>query len=405
MPAILLGGHMNALSAARSLWKMGVAVDVFDDASSDVHIRRSRACRRHFTLDTNRDVAEQWMSWLLKDCEPSVVIPCSDDGLELIARHRRELESAGHRPTEANDEVVLALLDKSTTYDLARRAGIPSPRTITLTTRADFAMLDDFLFPCAIKPVRSHDFSRRFRPLAKGSFVQSRSEAMQISGPIVDENMPMLLTEVVEGTDECCSYFSYLDADGAPLTHFTKRKLRQYPTRFGLGTYHLTKWDADVAQLGLRFFQAIGLRGIGNVEFKRDVRDGVLKLIESNPRLINANEVVRVAGIDFVRLAYTRVAGLPPPPLDSFKDDIGLWFPIDDIRALRCYQRDGELSISAWARSLMRKQCAPQFNLADPLPSVFSATQRLGRLTRRASPGSVSGRRPDADPYSASSPA
>jgi D-aspartate ligase len=89
--------------------------------------------------------------------------------------------------------------------------------------------------------------------------------------PILDAGHPMLVTEYVPGPDDQYrSYYTYLDHEGEPLVHFTKRKLRQYPTHFGLGSYHLTEWNPEVAELGLRFARGAGLRGLVNVEFKRD---------------------------------------------------------------------------------------------------------------------------------------
>jgi hypothetical protein len=43
------------------------------------------------------------MTWLLNESAPAVLLACSDEGVELIARRRGELEAAGHRPWEAND--------------------------------------------------------------------------------------------------------------------------------------------------------------------------------------------------------------------------------------------------------------------------------------------------------------
>jgi D-aspartate ligase len=383
MPVVLAGGAANALSAARTLWRMGVPVDVLDDGVSASTVRFSRACRHVFDAPRDVNVVTGWRDQLLRECRPSVVLPCSDHGLELLARHRAELEGAGHRPIEAADDVVLALLDKATTYELARDLDVPAPRTLTLSGRSDLDALDDFLFPCAVKPVNSHVYARRFRPRAKGALVRDRNEVAAVTAPALDEGIPMLVTEVVEGTDECCSYYTYLTPEGVPLTHFTKLKLRQYPTRFGLGTYHITKWNEEVAELGLRFFKGLGLQGIGNVEFKRDARDGVLKIIESNPRITNANELVRAAGIDFVRLAYCRVVGRPLPSVDSFRDDLGLWFPLDDLRALREYRADGELTTVAWARTLLRQQVRPELDWADPLPSFATLAGRSRRFARR----------------------
>lgn len=394
---------MNALSVARTLWRQGVPVDVLAGSFAGSPVEHSRACRSYIHPAEGQDPTEAWLGWLTSSAEPSVVLPCGDEGLELVARHRMTLEAVGHRPIEAADEVLLAMLDKARTYELAREIGVPAPQTRTIRARRDLDNLGDFAFPCAVKPVNSHVFSRRFQPFAKGARVHSLDHGRRLIGPIVDQGEAMLLTEVVDGTDECCSYYSYLDADGEPLTHFTKRKLRVYPTHFGLGTYHMTKWQPEVAELGLRFFQGVGLRGLGNVEFKRDVRDGQLKLIECNPRFTHANEQVRFAGIDFARLAYARLAGapLPPlPPLGTFREDVGFWFPIDDLRALRQYRRDGELTPTSWLKTLCHVQCPPVFHWSDPVPSARNGGQRAAALARRAwRKGPNDGLRPTADPY------
>ena len=43
--------------------------------------------------------------------------------------------------------------------------------------------------------------------------------------------------------------------------------------------------DPELVELGLRSFRAIGYRGVGSIEFKRDDRDGRLKMIELDLRL------------------------------------------------------------------------------------------------------------------------
>ena len=87
------------------------------------------------------------------------------------------------------------------------------------------------------------------------------------------------------GDDRHCSYYTYIDETGNPLFHFTKRLLRRHRANEGGATYHITDWNPEVAEKGLRLLQHVGLRGLGNVEFKRDPRDGELKLIEVNARL------------------------------------------------------------------------------------------------------------------------
>jgi predicted ATP-grasp superfamily ATP-dependent carboligase len=383
IPAVLLGGAVNALSVARSLWRAGVAVDVLADGRSNAIAPHSRACRRYVRPSDTSAFAEEWMTWLQNESSPAVLLPCSDEGVEFIARRRASLEAMGHLPVEADGEALLAMLDKARAYELARALGVPAPRTVTVTALADLGELD-FPYPCGIKPVHSHRFARDFSADAKGVTVSSLDHARRILEPILEAGHPMLVTEYVPGPDDQYrSYYTYLDHDGEPLAHFTKRKLRQYPTHFGLGSYHLTEWSPEVAELGLRFARGVGLRGLVNVEFKRDGRDGLLKLIECNPRFTAANEQVRAAGIDFALIAYNTRVGSPIPAAKSFRDGLGLWLVVDDVRAFRDYRERGELTTRAWLKTLIHRQAPLMFSWSDPKPSLMVWLARARAFVRK----------------------
>ena len=382
--AVLLGGETIAVSAARSLAPAGVPVYALGDPVDPV--QRSRHCARFVDVGSGDGVQDRYLRWLVEEAPAgAVVIPCDDDGIELIARSRAVLEEHGLRPVEADDGALLAILDKERTYELCREHGIPCPRTARLESRGDAERAAaEFDYPCALKPRESHVFAQHFGILAKAVRVHSPEELVEQYERTAELGISMLCTEIVPGRDDAlCSYYSYLDEAGEPLYHFTKRKLRQYPPEFGLGSLQRTTWDPDLAELGLRFFQGIGLRGIGNVEFKRDSRDGVPKLIECNARLTAANEQVRLAGLDIPLLAYSRVAGGPGPELGSYTVGLSLWHPIEDLRALRQYRRRGEWSVWSWLRSLTGRVRFPLWRLDDPGPTIHSFQTKLRRRGRR----------------------
>ena len=145
----------------------------------------------------------------------------------------------------------------------------------------------------------------------------------------------MLLTEMVPGPDRYQSAYAYIDHDGRVLFSFSKQKLRQWPVRFGGGCYHLTDHDPEVIELALRFLRGAGVRGLANVEFKRDYRDGHLKLIECNHRMTEGDRPHLHAGLDLPMFLYTRVVGLPEPAMDSYRQGLALWYPFYDFRAAR----------------------------------------------------------------------
>jgi D-aspartate ligase len=383
-PAVLLGGENIAVSAARSLSRLGARVHALGDASEPV--RASRHCHEFVDVGARKGVADRYLEWLSSDGpRGGAVLPCDDDGLEMIARNRAQLVDWGYSPIEADDEVLLAMLDKDRTYELSRKAGVPTPRTATVRTYEEaVAAADEFSYPCALKPLSSHAFAQHFGILKKVLLVDDREELLREFERTLAVGVEMLVTEIVPGgDDQYFSYYSYLDDKGEPLYHFCKRKLRQWPVHFGLTTYHLTIWDERVAELGLKFFRGVGLRGVGNVEFKLDPRDREYKIIECNHRFTAASDLVRHAGIDMPVIAYKRALGMPVEPVRGYRVGARMWHPVEDLRSLRGYRQEGSLTTGAYLKSLMHRQHFPLLSLDDPGPSLASIGVKVRRQGRK----------------------
>jgi D-aspartate ligase len=266
------------------------------------------------------------------------------------------------------------MLDKERTYELARSIGIPAPRTVQICLEDELpGSLGELSFPIALKPRRSHLFARHFGLTQKVFVAADRRQLADHTERLRALGIELLGCEIIPGPDDAYySYYSFIDDGGEPLLHLTKHKLRQYPPGFGLATYHEIDRDPEVAELGLRFFKGVGLRGLGNVEFKRDARDDRLVLIECNPRFTAGQEIVRHAGIDLALLAYNRLAGKPLPPLDGYRAGVRMLHPVEDLRGALELRRRGRLGLRSWAASLLHKQHFPLFSWRDPRPSLHS---------------------------------
>jgi D-aspartate ligase len=399
-PAVLLGGGNIALSAARNLAAAGVAVYALGHATDLVRWSR---CRSAFIdVGAGKGVQERYLEWLERRVAPgAVVLPCDDESLELVALRRARLVALDYRPIEANDDVLLAMLDKERTYAIARKAGIPAPRTVRIGSDADVERaLAQISLPCALKPIHSHKFAQHFGAHRKLIRIREPADLERGLTAMRALEIEMLATEIIPGRDdEHVSYYSYLDERGQPLFHFTKQKVRQFPVAFGLACYQVTRWRPDAAQLGLKFFQAAGLRGVGNVEFKRDQRDGRLTLMECNHRFTAADMQVKAAGIDIPLLTYRRAAGQRAPRFDHFREGIWLWHFVEDLRALGAYRREGEWTTVGWARSLLHRQRFPVWRADDPLPSAVAAARHVRDAVRRVARGPRASRWHGGDPW------
>jgi len=381
-PAVLLGGNANAISVARSLARRGVEVIAYGNQHG--HVRYSRAVERYVDVGGGPGIGDRWLTRLLERRHGAVLLPCDDDALELLATHRAPLAAAGYQPFEADDAVVLAMLDKATTYELAKAAGIPTPRVVRVSDDASIEhAIDEVGLPSALKPLRSHQFGRVYGG-RKAFRVGTATELRRLARETRAQGLEMLAIEIIPGADDrLCSYYAYIDSAGQTLVGLTKRKIRQYPTGFGLGSYEITDAAPDVAAVGAAFFAAVGVRGLANVEFKRDPRDESLRLIECNHRFTASNELVRIAGVDLAWLAYARLAGAPLPPLDHYRTGLTLWNPLRDLRGVIPATARGETRVLDWLPGLLRRHVLPVFAWDDPGPTVAYHFGMVGRLPGR----------------------
>ncbi len=380
-PAILAGGGPIAVSVARSLAASGVEVIALGHRVDPV--RRSRHCHEFVDLGAHEGVQERWMGWLAT-ARPGILLPCSDDALELVARNRAAIEAAGHRAMEADDGVLLAMLDKHRTYELARGAGVPAPRTALLQPGDDLgAKAGDIPFPLGLKPRHAHLWQRHFGLADKVLVIDDFAALGREWARIEPLGLELLLTEIIPGPDDSFhSYYSFVDEHGRPLAEVTKNKLRQYPPRFGLATYHRVDHNPEAIALGRRLYAAIGLRGLACVEFKRDARDGQLKIIEVNHRFTLGHEIVRHAGVDYAMLAYDRLAGRTPAPFTGYRSAT-MWHPVEDLQTMLRRRAEGTLTVREWARTLRCRQHFPLFAWDDPMPSLHSWVRKARSIAGR----------------------
>ena len=382
-PAILMGANMvTAVSIIRSLGKAGVDVRLLCGPGAAPSY--SKYARR-LPADGSGLQSQAWVKYLLgpqsESLRGAVLLACNDDALEVLLDHREAL--AEKYVLDVCDVAAQrAMLDKLATYRMAAEAEVPTPRFWPAHSAEEvLSHADEYVYPLMMKPLFAHQFKKVMR--GKYLLVGDLDELMAAFRRVEEHELEVVLLEVIPGPDDLlCSYYTYLDEQGAPQFHFTKRVIRRYPEREGVGCYHITDWNPEVRDLGLRLFGHAGLKGVANVEFKRDLRDGRLKLIECNARFTAANGLLTASGIDLGAYVYRRLAGLPQPPLDdaAYAKGLRLWYPLDDFLAFLDLRRDGRLNLVSWAKGVAHRQVLPYFSLSDPMPSAIRLRNNLRSL-------------------------
>src|SRR5439155_22948408 len=120
----------------------------------------------------------------------------------------------------------------------------------------------------------------------------------------------ILTQNLIPWSDEQQFSYAALYLNGRPLRVFAARPTRHFPADFGRSsTFVETIDDKEIEQAGRRLVSAIGFTGLVEVEFKRDPRDGLHKLLDINPRIWGWHTLGRRAGIDFSFLLWRLIQG------------------------------------------------------------------------------------------------
>ncbi len=370
--AIVIDGSQNALSVARGLVRLGVSVYTLSERREPV--RFSKGVRR---IAQGGETAAAWERFLLGPesdyLSGSVLLACSDPAIELLVRNSEKL-SQKFVLEEGEPATRILLLDKLLTYQEAKEAGIPAVDYQFVETFEHLRNVGErFRFPVILKPLHSAD-SERFG----GKIVIAKDKAELLSlWPLLERGIKAVAMEFIPGGDDkLCSYYAYMDERGEPLVEFTKRVLRRSPIHTGSVSYHITDWNPEAADLGRRFFRHLRLKGIGNIEFKRDPRDGELKIIEVNARFTLGDPLLVSSGVDLTAITFARLTKQPLPPRVDYKQGLVLWIPPEDTRTFLQLRAKKEITWREWLAQVARARVFPYFSLKDPVPSLYQNTTR-----------------------------
>jgi len=381
VPTVVLGGEANALSVARSLGAHGIKVVAVNYPYEAVRLSRYV---RYVHLE-NDNSAESWKRFLLghesDHLRGSVLLACSDEAISLVTDNHAAL-SDKFLLEEGDPTARRELLDKFAICQRAEESRISTVRywPVRSTQELEHCM-GDLCFPLVMKPLYSPNAD-----LLKGKALLSSDQATLREQFALAKSLQvgvLLMEYIPGGDDQLCSYYTYLDEFGNPLVHFTKRLKRRHPLGSGQGTYHITEWIPEAAELGLKFFRHMNFRGLGNIEFKRDPRDGKLKIIEVNARFTASDCLIAKSGVNLALLTYERLTGQRPSPMLDYEKSLVLCRPVKDALAAWELWKAGDLRLSSWFRDLRRINQFPFFEWRDPMPASFAWRRRARRLGAR----------------------
>jgi predicted ATP-grasp superfamily ATP-dependent carboligase len=368
--ALVLGANYRALGVVRSLGRRHIPVRLVknDDASI---ASLSRYAKR--TLRWTAGGEEAQLEHLLglasrHGLEGWTVIPTDDDTVALVSRGRQRL-SERFIVAAPEWETMQWAYDKRLTYRLGRDLGIDQPRTWFAASLQELeAIAPDG--PAILKPgvQRSHNqfVHEKAWPVRDRAMLRARYEAAQAFMP-ADE---IMLQELIPGDGQSQLSFGALAREGRVLASITARRARQHPMDFGRqSTYVESISSPDVADAARRLIEGMRYTGLVEIEFKRDIRDGLPKLLDINARAWGWHSIGARAGVDFPYLEWRMVHDEPVP--EAHAEPGVRWIRMaTDLPTVAREIYGGRMSLGSYIASLRGPLEHAMMSRDDPLPGL-----------------------------------
>jgi D-aspartate ligase len=306
-------GWVNGLGAIRSLGRAGIPVIAVDHRDFAIGFRSSYA----FPVAAPEPVADEagFIEAMreLGDAldRPAPVFPTHDEHLNSLARHKDELGERFLYPFPGWD-ILEPLQSKRHQIEAAESLGLAAPRTLHPRSLDECrSAAREIGYPVLIKPSDNIIFKRIYR---RQAFLCELPGDLDRAYELAADYEPMM-QEFIPGDDDLLwTLGAAIAEDGEVLATFSGRKLRQTRDSMGSARVGEALWDDEVVESGLALLRELRFHGIAQVEWKRDPRDGRLKLIEVNPRLWQWHGLAASCGADMTLASYWDLVGDRRPP-------------------------------------------------------------------------------------------
>jgi predicted ATP-grasp superfamily ATP-dependent carboligase len=357
------GSYRNALAAVRALGRAGFRVTVGERdgmPSHSVPSFWSRHCAQTFRYPDprlERDAAVAALGEHFARERYDAVIPVGLDMVDLFVRHRESFDAPLLLPSPESFAIAA---NKYETFEAARKAGLPIPRTVPAWRWEDIPL------PVVFKAARSGAYIAQSAPEARSYVASLRATIGEY-----------LAQEYIPG-ENGFGYFAIF-ANGRETGCFMHERLMQYPKSGGPSVVARAIRNPRLHELGRTLLEYMRWHGVAMVEFKRSDRDGEFYLIEVNPKLWGSLDLAIQSGSNFPVWIVQTLLG------EAFVSNgyrEGLTYQWVIPVGIKSFLRYPEFR-AEFTRNVISRSVRTDLQLSDPLPTAAGLLAMAGSLVKQ----------------------
>jgi predicted ATP-grasp superfamily ATP-dependent carboligase len=326
------GDNRAALAVTRSLGRLGHEV-IVGEKRTPALAQTSRYCRARVVYPdpiARPDAFVQWLTTTVRARGVDAVIPISDVTTLTITENRAAFDARCAIPF-ASADIVARAADKVDVLQTAARLGVGVPRSVVVGDGRHVPETD-FGYPVVVKPHRSRVKTAAGWTSTAVSYAIDPAALRRDLAARPRHEFPVLLQERIIGPG--FGVFACYQA-GRAVALFSHRRLRERPPWGGVSVLSESVAMCPVARdQATRLLDELGWHGVAMVEFKRDARDGLPKLMEINGRFWGSLQLAIDAGVDFPALLLRSACGDECEPQEPYRIGVRnrwLWGDVDSL--------------------------------------------------------------------------
>lgn len=276
------------------------------------------------SVETNPVECVDFLLGYIRKNNINVLIPVGDVMTDLIAKHQNEFREHTNLLLPSYDVFVQGR-NKILTMKAAQIANSPVP----LTWYPDDESLERIInkipqYPVLIKPAISAG--------ARGiTLCNNKDDILKSFNKIQKDYGQSFIQEYIPQNGMQYKVDAVMDSSQKLLAGVVYAKLRYYPPNGGSSVLNKTEYRPDILQQAVNVMKELKWVGLCDFDFITDPRDGIVKLMEINPRFPESYRATVAAGVDMTKIIYELAMGQTPQPQLEYKTDMYLRFLFGDI--------------------------------------------------------------------------
>lgn len=290
--ALLDGQTIQALIFAKQLRRAGYCVISFCDTKLSYGYNTRYAHKKVLCPSTQNETIKFHKFFLnyLDNEKLDVVIPMNDYSAKYLSEYKPELNNR-IKFSIPDHEIFMNGYDKNQLMKVCANFNLPHPKSIDISLIDRSGNDNDFNFPALIKPNETTG-ARGFKK------VDNFKELWENYDAIFKEFGDCHLQEFIpQGGVQY--KVQILIKDNEVLNSTVIEKQRYYPVNGGSSCFNKTILNDNLVNVCVKVLKLIKWEGFADFDLIEDPRDGVIKIMEINPRVPACIKASVISGVDF----------------------------------------------------------------------------------------------------------